>query len=77
MADEVILGYCVKEKAQKPMKDAQEVVLKNGKHAVRGVCASCGTKMIKFVSAKKATPAAPTAAPVSAAPAAPPVTKTA
>jgi hypothetical protein len=77
MADEVILGYCVKEKAQKPMKDPQEVTLKNGKHAIRGVCASCGTKMMKFVSAKKADPAAPAAASTPAAPSAPPPTKTA
>ena len=27
MADEVILGYCVKEKAQKPIKDPEEVIL--------------------------------------------------
>ncbi len=59
MADEVIMGYCVKEKAQKPMKDAKEVTLKNGKHAMQGICSSCGTKMMKFVSSKK--PAAVTA----------------
>lgn len=53
MADEVT-AYCVKEKAQKPMKDAHEVILKNGKHAMQGICASCGTKMMKFISAKKA-----------------------
>lgn len=52
MAEEVI-AYCVKEKAMKPMKDAQEVTLSNGKHALKGVCASCGTKMTKFVSVKK------------------------
>lgn len=53
MADEV-MAYCVKEKAQKPMKDAHEVTLKNGKHAMQGVCSSCGTKMMKFISTKKA-----------------------
>ncbi len=52
MTDEVT-AYCVKEKAQKPMKDAHEVTLKNGKHAMQGICASCGTKMMKFISAKK------------------------
>lgn len=52
MPDQVI-AYCVKEKAQKPMKDAREVTLKNGKHAMQGVCSSCGTKMMKFVSSKK------------------------
>lgn len=52
MAEEV-MAYCVKEKAQKPMKDAHEVTLKNGKHALQGTCASCGTKMMKFISSKK------------------------
>lgn len=53
MAEE-ILAYCVKEKTKKPMIEAQEVTLSNGKHALKGVCASCGTKMTKFISAKKA-----------------------
>ncbi len=48
-----VMAYCVKEKAQKPMKDAHEVTLKNGKHAMQGGCSSCGTKMVKFISAKK------------------------
>ncbi len=52
MAEE-IMGYCVKEKARKPMKDAHEVTLKNGKHAMQGVCSSCGTKMIKFLTSNK------------------------
>ncbi len=49
---EQILAYCVKEKTKKPMRDAQEVTLKNGKRALQGVCSSCGTKMLKFVSSK-------------------------
>lgn len=59
MADEVVMGYCVKEKASKPMKDAKEVTLKNGKLALQGVCSSCGTKMMKFISAKKPAAQAP------------------
>ncbi len=55
MVDEV-MAYCVKEKGQRPMKDAHEVQLKNGKHALQGVCATCGTKMTKFISVKKAAP---------------------
>ncbi len=65
---EQTMAYCVKEKAQKPMNDAKEVTLKNGKLAMQGICSSCGTKMMKFISAKKpGTPAAmPTATPASA-----------
>lgn len=59
MADEVVMGYCVKEKTSKPMKDTKEVTLKNGKMALQGVCSSCGTKMMKFISAKKTAPKAP------------------
>ena len=59
MADEVVMGYCVKEKASKPMKDAKEVTLKNGKLALQGICSSCGTKMMKFISAKKPAAKAP------------------
>lgn len=51
---EPVLAYCVKEKTKKPMKDAHEITLSNGKHALQGVCASCGTKMTKFVSSKQA-----------------------
>ncbi len=59
-----VMAYCVKEKAQKPMKDAQEVQLKNGKWALKGVCASCGTKMTKFISKKpEAQPAPSTSEP--------------
>jgi hypothetical protein len=61
MADEVIMAYCVKEKSQKPMNDPKEVILKNGKHAMQGVCSSCGTKMMKFVSSKKSEPVPPAA----------------
>ncbi len=55
-------AYCVKEKAKKPMLDVQEVTLANGKHALTGVCSSCGTKLFKFLPDKPA--AAPTPAPV-------------
>jgi hypothetical protein len=61
MADDVIMAYCVKEKAQKQMNDAKEVTLKNGKHAMQGVCSSCGTKMMKFVSTKKSESSVPPA----------------
>lgn len=50
---EEILAYCVKEKTKKPMQDAVEITLSNGRHALRGVCSVCGTKMLKFASSKK------------------------
>lgn len=42
-------GYCVKCKAKdREMNDAEGVTLKNGKPAVKGTCAVCGTKMFKI-----------------------------
>ena len=42
-------GYCVKEKMKREIVDPKEVVLKNGRHAVQGTCAVCGTKMTRFI----------------------------
>lgn len=56
MTEEEILAYCVKEKTRKPMKNPEYIVLKNGKRALRGVCASCGTTMTRFVSTKPLHP---------------------
>ncbi|MCD6081013.1 MAG: hypothetical protein J7J54_06160 [Candidatus Omnitrophica bacterium] len=42
-------AYCVKCKAKKEMKDAQEVTLKNGKKAMKGVCPDCGTSLFRII----------------------------
>ena len=42
-------GYCVKCKKKREMKNMKEVTLKNGRKAVTGTCAACGTKMFKFL----------------------------
>ena len=44
-----MLAYCLKQKKMVEMKDMKNVVLKNGRHAVSGICSECGTKMFKFV----------------------------
>ena len=44
-----IIGYCVKEKAKREMKDTKEVTLANGRKAIKGVCSSCGTGMFKIL----------------------------
>lgn len=41
-------AYCVKCKAKKVMKNDQDVTLKNGRPAVRGVCPDCGTGMFRI-----------------------------
>lgn len=42
-------AYCVKCKAKKEMKDAQEVTMKNGRKAMKGKCPACGTGMYRIM----------------------------
>lgn len=42
-------GYCVKCKSKKDMKNATEVVMKNGRKAMKGECPSCGTGMFRIL----------------------------
>ena len=42
-------AYCVKCKAKREMKDAKEVVIKNQRKALKGVCPTCGTGMFKIL----------------------------
>jgi predicted RNA-binding Zn-ribbon protein involved in translation (DUF1610 family) len=44
----LMIGYCMKCKAKKEMKDAKAVKMKNGKPATKGVCPKCGTKMYRI-----------------------------
>ena len=42
----------MKCKEKREMKNTQEVTMKNGRKAVKGVCAVCGTKMFKILGNK-------------------------
>jgi galactose-1-phosphate uridylyltransferase len=42
-------AYCVKCKTKRPMQNANKVVLKNKRHAMKGTCPVCGTNMTRFV----------------------------
>jgi len=42
-------AYCVKCKTKRPMSNPERVVLKNGRHAMKGTCPVCGTKLTRFV----------------------------
>ncbi len=46
-------GYCVKCKAKREMADAKEVTMKNGRKAMKGKCAKCGTGMYKILGLGK------------------------
>ena len=42
-------AYCVKcRKKEVEMKDPEEITMKNGRPATRGVCPECGTKMFRI-----------------------------
>lgn len=45
------LGYCVKCKAKREIKDPS-VVSVNGHSAAKGTCPKCGTKMFCFLPGK-------------------------
>ncbi|MFN0068000.1 MAG: DUF5679 domain-containing protein [Limisphaerales bacterium] len=50
-------GYCVKCKAKKPIAEAVEEVMKNGRKAVKGKCPTCGVVMFKILGGKGVPPA--------------------
>ena len=47
-----VTAFCVKCKAERKMKNATTVTMKNGRPAAKGVCPVCGTKMFKFLPKK-------------------------
>jgi hypothetical protein len=42
-------SYCVKCKRKEPMLEPKEITTSNGRKAMSGKCAVCGTKMIRFI----------------------------
>jgi DNA-directed RNA polymerase subunit RPC12/RpoP len=42
-------GRCMKCKKQVEIKNAKEVVMKNGMKAVKGECPYCGTKVFRIL----------------------------
>ena len=51
-----VKAYCVKCKAEKPIADAVEQSLKNGRKALKGKCSACGTSIFKMLPGKTAPP---------------------
>jgi len=50
MAEET--AYCVKCRQKTTIKEPQEVKMKNGRPAIKGACAVCGTGVYKILSQK-------------------------
>ena len=49
MDKDKVEGYCVKCKAKSEMANAEKVKMKNGREAMKGKCAKCGTGMYKIL----------------------------
>ncbi|MEE8537505.1 MAG: DUF5679 domain-containing protein [Acidobacteriota bacterium] len=47
------MGYCVKCKAKREMKETKQVTMKNGRPALQGKCPECGTGMYKILPKQK------------------------
>ncbi len=41
-------AFCVKEKKSREIVAAKTVTFKNGRHALKGKCASCGTTLFRI-----------------------------
>ncbi|MCK4978923.1 MAG: hypothetical protein KAS62_00935 [Candidatus Delongbacteria bacterium] len=44
------MGYCVKCRDKREIKDAKQVKMKNGRPALKGKCSICGTGMYRILS---------------------------
>jgi predicted GH43/DUF377 family glycosyl hydrolase len=47
-----IRGFCLKCKKKFIMKNPRQVIYKNMKHAIKGVCPRCGKNIVKFIKSK-------------------------
>ena len=41
-------AYCLKCRTKRDMKNAEQVTMKNGKPATKGICPECGTSMYRI-----------------------------
>ena len=50
---EAVIGYCVKCKQKREMKNPVEVSMGKGRRAMKGTCSVCGTGMYRILGKKK------------------------
>jgi Zn finger protein HypA/HybF involved in hydrogenase expression len=41
-------AYCLKCRAQREIRNPQQITMKNGKPATKGTCPTCGTTMFRI-----------------------------
>jgi len=49
MADDKLIGYCMKCKEKREMKDVEKTEIKPGRPAAKGKCVKCDTGMYKIL----------------------------
>ena len=42
-------AYCVKCKAKREIQNPEQIVMKNGRKAMKGTCPQCGTGMFRIL----------------------------
>jgi len=45
-----VTAYCVKCREPREITEAEATVLKNGRHAIKGKCGTCGTTLIRMTA---------------------------
>jgi len=45
----MVEGRCMRCKTQVQIKNAEDVIMKNGLKAAKGVCPTCGTKVFRII----------------------------
>ena len=45
-------AYCMKCKVKRELQEGKEHVMKNGRRAMKGKCATCGTSMFRILGKK-------------------------
>ena len=46
-------GFCLKCKQPKEIKDAIDIIMKNGLKAAKGICPDCQTKIFRIIGKEK------------------------
>jgi uncharacterized Zn finger protein (UPF0148 family) len=45
----MVEAYCVKCRSKREIQNPQEITLKNGRKAIKGVCPVCGTTLYRIL----------------------------
>ncbi len=51
--DDATEAYCVKCKTKRKIKNPEEIIMKNGRSAIKGVCSTCNCKVFRIGKMKK------------------------